>query len=204
MGTTGLFLIGFVLTHLAGNFLLFAGEEAFNFYAYKLTSTPLIYVAEALLIAGFLAHIMLAVTLVIQNKSARPNRYYVKTRTGRGTTIASATMPYTGLVLLIFIIIHLMNFKYGAVYMTTYDGVEMRDVYRVVIEYFAKPEYVAWYVFAMICLGVHTSHGFHSAFQSIGFNHPKYNGLIYKASYAYGLFVAIGFSVLAIWSHFQN
>jgi succinate dehydrogenase / fumarate reductase cytochrome b subunit len=204
MGLTGLFLCGFALSHLAGNFLLFAGPEAFNFYAHKLTSNPLIYVAEALLLGGFLVHIMLAMTLTIQNKQARPKGYYVKVKTGRGTTFASSTMPYTGMILLVFVILHLINFKYGAYYTATYEGEEIRDLYRVVIEYFANPTYTAWYVFAMICLGVHTSHGFQSAFQSLGFNHPKYTPTIDKLSMLYGLVVAVGFSALAVWSHFQN
>lgn len=204
MALTGFGLIGFTLTHLLGNFLILVGPDAFNFYAYKLTSNPLIYVAEAGLAGMFLGHILLAIVLKLQNSAARPVAYFTKVKTGRGETFASSTMPYTGIVLLVFLIIHLLNFKFGTQYETTVDGVAMRDLYRTVVEYFANPLYVTWYVFAMLCLGLHTSHGFASMFQSWGINHPKYNNIIKTSSLGYGLFVAVGFSTCAIFCHFQN
>lgn len=204
MAVTGLGLLGFTATHLLGNFLLFLGPEAFNTYGHTLTSNQLIYVAEAGLIGMFLLHILLAVVTRVENSGARPERYYVKTRTGRGETISSKTMPITGAIIGLFIVIHLLNFKFGAHYTVTYDGVEMRDLYKVVVLYFANPLYVAWYVFAMIALGLHTSHGLQSSFQSIGANHPKYTPIVKGLSSAYGLVVALGFSGLAIFCHFQN
>lgn len=204
MALTGFGLIGFTLTHLMGNFLILVGPDAFNFYAYKLTSNPLIYVAEAALAGMFIGHILLAVLLKLQNSSARDRSYFTKVKTGRGETFASSTMPYTGTVLLVFLIIHLLNFKFGSQYQVTVDGIQMRDLYRTVVEYFANPLYVSWYVFAMLCLGLHTSHGFHSMFQSWGINHPKYTPTIKTLAQAYGLFVAVGFSGLAIFCHFQN
>jgi succinate dehydrogenase / fumarate reductase cytochrome b subunit len=204
MAITGFGLIGFTLSHLAGNFLLFLGADAFNQYAHALTSNPLIYVAEAGLIGMFLLHITLAVILKTENSQARPVKYYNKTRTGRGETFASMTMPYTGAILLVFLILHLLNFKFGTQYQTVVGGVEMRDLYKTVVEYFANPLYVLWYCFAMISLGLHTSHGFQSVFQTWGFNHKKYTPSVQGISLLYGLFVAIGFSSLAIFCHFQN
>lgn len=201
---TGFGLLGFTLTHMAGNFLLFAGADAFNKYAYTLTSNPLIYVAEAGLIGMFLLHITLAIVLKTQNSSARPVKYYNKTRTGRGETIASATMPVTGVIVLVFVIIHLMNFKFGTEYTTTVDGVAMRDLYRVVVEYFANPLYVVWYCFAVCALGLHTSHGFQSVFQTFGFYQQPYTEKLQMGSILYGVAVAIGFSSFAIFCHFQN
>lgn len=204
MALTGLGLIGFTATHFAGNLLIFFGGDAFNLYAYKLTSNPLIYVAEAGLAGLFFGHIALAVLLRIENRLARPQQYYMKVRTGRGETFASATMPYTGAVLLLFVIFHLLNFKFGTNYPITVDGIEMRDLYRTVIEYFANPLYVAWYVFAMLSFAIHTTHGFQSTFQSIGFNHPKYTPIIQITSVLYGATIGLGFSVMAIYCHFQN
>lgn len=201
---TGFGLLGFTVTHLAGNFFLFIGADAFNKYAYTLTSNPLIYVAEAGLIGMFLLHIILTLVLKTENHSARPVKYYNKTKTGRGETFASSTMPITGVIMLVFIILHLMNFKFGTEYITTVDGVTMRDLYRVVIEYFANPLYVAWYCFAVCTLGLHTSHGVQSVFQTWGFNHKSYTPHLKTAGMLYGLFVAIGFSSLAIFCHFQN
>lgn len=204
MALTGFGLVGFTAAHLLGNLLILVGPDAFNMYAYKLTSNPLIYVAEAGLVGMFMLHLFLAVILKLQNMAARPQGYFVKTKTGRGETFASSTMPYTGLIILVFVVIHLLNFKYGSNYPTTVDGIQMRDIYRTVIEYFADPLYVVWYVFAMLTLGLHTSHGFQSMFQSWGFNHPKYTPIIQTAALAYGLFVGLGFSILAIFCHFQS
>lgn len=116
MGVTGLMLCGFLLTHMAGNFLIFVGPDAFNLYAHKLTSNPLIYVAEAILAGIFLTHIGLAIKLTIENKQARPDSYFVKVKTGRGATFASSTMPLTGLLILVFLVWHIVNLKFGPWY----------------------------------------------------------------------------------------
>lgn len=204
MALTGLGLLGFTATHLLGNLLLLAGPDAFNYYAHTLTSNKLIYFAEAGLVGMFLLHIVLAVLTRIENMAARPVKYYVKTRTGFGETISSMTMPLTGMIMGVFVVIHLMNFKFGSQFLTTVNGVELRDLYKTVVLYFANPGYVAWYVFAMFALGLHTSHGLQSAFQSLGMNHPKYTPVVKGLSCAYGVVVAFGFSALAIFCHFQN
>ena len=204
MGITGLMLCGFLLSHLAGNCLIYVGSDAFNKYAHALITNPLIYVAEVILASIFLTHIGLALKLTIENKAARPQNYYIKQKTGRGATFASSTMPYTGIIILVFLVFHLINFKFGPVYTATVGGIEMRDLYKTVVEYFLSPVNVAWYIFCMIALGIHVSHGFWSAFQSIGFNHPKYNCLIKFASKAFGVLVTIGYSALPIFCHLQG
>jgi len=204
MGVTGLMLCGFLISHLLGNTLIFVGSDAFNKYAHALITNPLIYGAEAILASVFLTHIGLAIKLTIENKAARPQGYYLRQTTGKGATFASSTMPYTGMIILVFLIRHLIDFKFGPVYTTMVHGVEMRDMYRTVIEFFASPLNVAWYVFVMIVLGLHVSHGFWSAFQSIGINHPKYNGLIRFTSKLFAVVVTIGYSSLAIYCHLQG
>jgi len=204
MGVTGLLLCGFLVSHLLGNFLIFVGADAFNLYAYTLTSNPLIYLAEAVLLSIFLVHLFMATKLVIENKKARPVPYYSKQPTGRGATVASSTMPYTGLVILIFLVLHLLHFKFGTYYETTVDGVTMRDLYKTVIEYFKTPLNVAWYVIAMAALAMHVSHGFWSAFQSIGFNHPKYTPCIGTLSKVFAVLVFLGYSALPIFCFLQG
>jgi succinate dehydrogenase / fumarate reductase cytochrome b subunit len=199
VGITGLLLCGFLVSHLLGNFLLFVGPEAFNKYGHALTSNPLIYVAEAGLLALFLGHMGLALKATLENKAARPQKYYMKTKTGRGSTLASSTMPYTGAILLVFIIFHLQGLKFGAVYNVTYDGVVMRDLYRLTFEKFSNLPYVAFYVFSMFAMGIHVSHGFWSAFQSVGFWHNRYTNTLRKTAVGYALFVGIGFSILPIY-----
>jgi succinate dehydrogenase / fumarate reductase cytochrome b subunit len=204
MALTGFALCGFLLMHLLGNLLLLAGPEAFNYYAYQLTSTPLIYVAEAILVVIFLTHLVCAAKLFLQNKQARPVAYAAKKNTGRGTTFASASMPYTGMIILIFLILHLFQFKYGEYYVAMANGIEVRDIYRTVIEYFDKPFNVIWYVVAMIALSIHLTHGVQSMFQSLGLRHPKYTPCIKLGSLAFAIVIPLGFAALSIWCHFQS
>lgn len=204
MAITGLGLCGFLVGHLAGNCLLYVGPEAFNTYAHKLITNPLIYVAEAGLAAMFLVHIGLAIRLTMENKSARPVPYAMKVSSGKGETFASNTMPYTGMIILVFLILHLVQFKYGPYYTATYAGTQMRDLYRLMIEYFSNPINVGWYIFAMIALGIHVSHGFWSAFQSFGINHKKYNCKIRCISKLYAIVITVGFSALPIFCYLQG
>lgn len=204
MGLTGLLLCGFLLGHLAGNFLIFAGPEYFNAYGHALITNPLIYVAEAGLGVLFLSHIAMAAKLIIENNNARPVKYYMKTPTGRGSNFASSTMPYTGFLTLVFLVLHIIQFKYGPYYSIVHEGVEMRDLYRLVVEFYQSPVAVLWYVVCMISLGIHVKHGFWSAFQSIGFSHPKYTPLVRNLSVAFSAFIAIGFASLPLYCFFQG
>jgi len=205
MGITGLLLCGFVLAHLLGNMTLFIGSDAFNKYAHALASNPLIYLAEAGLLAIFLAHIVMAIKLIIENRAARPVPYaYARKHSGRGATFASSTMPISGILTLVFLVVHIMGLKFGPVYPTEVNGVAMRDLYRTTIEYFQDPLHVLFYVIAVVSLGVHVSHGFWSAFQSLGLNHPKYMPKLKCAAWAFGLLVGGGFSALAVFCYFQG
>lgn len=204
MAVTGLLLCGFLLTHLIGNCLIYLGAETFNTYAHALISNKAIYIAEAILASIFLAHIGLAVRLTVENNNARPQNYHAKVNTGLGATFASSTMPYTGILILVFMVLHLIHFKFGPEYYDVYNGVEMRDLYRTVVEYFQSPINVAWYVFAMIGLGIHVSHGFWSAFQSLGFSHPKYTPMLKTVSKLYAIFITVGYSALPIYCFIQG
>lgn len=204
MGVSGLLLCGFLLTHLAGNFLIMVSPDAFNLYGYKLTSNPLILPMELGLASLFLLHLLLGIQLTAENKMARPSNYAMKVASGRGATFASSTMPYTGAVILIFLISHLIHFRFGTVYDTTVGGVEMRDLHRIVMETFSNPLYAAWYVVAHIVLAIHVSHGFASCFQSLGFRHPRYSVVIQKFSLVYSVLVGLGFTVIVAWAYFQG
>lgn len=204
MALTGLALSGFTVSHLLGNFLIFLGPEVFNLYGHKLTTNPAIYIAEAGLTVLFLVHMGMAIRLTIENNAARPQKYYMKIKTGRGASFASSTMVYTGMILFAFIISHLLHFKFGAHYSANYNGVEMRDLHRLVMETFTNPGYVIWYIISMIAIGIHLSHGIQSTFQSFGINHPKYTPLIEKIGTAVAIFVAVGFSSIPIWAFVQG
>jgi succinate dehydrogenase / fumarate reductase cytochrome b subunit len=190
---TGLGLTLFVLLHMLGNCLIFVSPEAYNTYSHKLTSSALIYIAEVGLVVLFFCHLYLAITLTIANRRARPDGYAMGTNGKKGVSFASKTMIYQGSILLVFVILHLITFKYGPHYTVTYDGVEMRDLHRLVLEVFHSPAYVGWYVICLLLLGLHLSHGVSSSVQTLGGNHPHYNKFIKCFGYFYAVVVSLGF-----------
>ncbi len=191
MAITGFSFCGFLAGHLAGNLTIYGGKDAFNSYAAHLHSLgPLITVMEIGLLTFALVHIITGLLLFLGNLKARPVRYRVN-KTAGGRTIGSATMPYTGIVLLAFIIFHLLNFHFVDKTDTT--------IFNIVSGAFANPMYVIIYILAMVVAAVHVSHGFWSAFQTIGANHPKYMPLIRALSVVFAVVVGVGFGFLPIY-----
>lgn len=209
---TGLGLSVFIVIHLLGNITLLTGNaEAFNSYAHFLMSTGvLIYLFEIGMVGFFLFHIITALSVWWDKQTARPQAYAKTAAAGYPSkkTISSQTMIYTGVILLIFTVLHLITFKYGPGiedgYVMVIDGVAIRDLYRLTLEVFSRPGYVIWYVAAMGLLGFHLRHGFWSAFQSLGVNHPRYTPVIYGIALLFALVMAIGFMVLPIIIYFRG
>lgn len=196
MAITGLALIGFLVAHLAGNLLVFVGPEAFNAYSHALISNPLVYVAEAGLLVLFVSHFVSGFSVTRQNRAARPVGYQI-TRRARHTSnksLASTTMIASGLVLLVFVPLHLITFKFGAYYETATTP-PVRDLHRLVLEVFRDPMYVTWYVVAMAVVGFHLWHGFGSAFETVGVG---YRPAIRWAGRALAVVVAGGFAIIPI------
>ncbi len=110
MAVTGLLLFGFLVTHVAGNLLLFVGEEAFNDYAHMLESNPLLPLAEVGLLALFGVHIACAISLTLQNKKARPTPYEEKQWAG-ARSLGSSTMIISGMLVTLFLVVHLYDFR---------------------------------------------------------------------------------------------
>lgn len=194
MGLSGLVMGGFVLGHMAGNLLVFVGPEAFNKYGHAIVSNkPLLYGTEAVLLLAVFIHMICGIWLTRDNKNARPSRYAVESNGDKEVSLASKTMIHSGVIIGVFIVLHLLHFKFGTYYSVAYDGVEMRDLFRNMLEVFSNPVYVAWYVGAVALLGFHLGHGMASCVQSLGFRHPVYSRYIDKGAKAYGLIVALGF-----------
>jgi succinate dehydrogenase / fumarate reductase cytochrome b subunit len=197
---TGLALFLFLVGHLTGNMLLFVGPEAFNAYSHALISNPLIYVVEAGLVAIFLLHVFKAVTNWARNRGARPAGYAEKKWAGHTSrkSVASSTMIYTGVVTFAFVVFHLVTFKYGPWYTTMGKEGEVRDLYRLTVEVFQSPVMVVFYVASMILIFLHLRHGLSSALQSLGVNHPRYNGAITKAGIALAILIGGGFATIPL------
>jgi len=191
MAITGLCFCGFLAGHLAGNLTIYMGKNAFNSYAEHLHSLgPIITLVELGLLFLALVHILTGTTLFYQNFKARPVRYSVNKSAG-GRTIGSATMPYTGFILLIFIVLHLINFHF-------IDKTDT-NIYQIVHSAFANFTYIVIYVFAMIVAAIHISHGLWSSFQTLGVNHVKYMPFIRGLSYIFSIIIVLGFGFLPIY-----
>jgi succinate dehydrogenase / fumarate reductase cytochrome b subunit len=200
MGITGLGLCGFVLIHMLGNLLLFVSAEKFNHYSYTLTSNPLIYFAEVGLLVFFLSHVVVALIVTARNRMANTGRYAVKPPSERDASWAAKTLLLSGLVILVFVVLHLITFKYGPHYLVdpvSGDGVEIRDLYRLVVEVFSQPLYVAWYVFAMILLALHLTHSLSASMQTLGW-FASNSRRLRQISVTFGIVVSAGFILEAL------
>jgi succinate dehydrogenase / fumarate reductase cytochrome b subunit len=205
MGLTGLMLCSFVIVHLIGNLtLLIPDKDPFNKYSHFLTQElgNIIYVVEFLLAAVFLIHFFYAVVITVGNWMARPKRY-AKVTNAKHTSkksIASSTMIYTGLAVITFLVWHLLHFKFGEIIMyTTADGKVIRDLYTLVYQFYGNIVNVILYLVVMVLLGYHLSHGFWSAFQSLGLNGKRFTPFVYGLGTVFAIIMAIGFVFLPVY-----
>lgn len=207
MALTGLFLVAFLVVHLIGNLTLFSpSPDAINLYAHYLHKVELvILILEVGLGVLFLLHATLAIWTWLQNNAARPVSYQVSKNAGHTSkkTLSSQTMIYTGIVIFIFVILHLMNFKYGPGmeqgYVTRIDGHRIWDLHRIVMEFFSSGWNVMWYMLVMLLLGLHLRHGAWSAFQSLGVNNNWFMRFIFQAAVVVAVIIAGGFFLLPLW-----
>lgn len=205
MALTGLFLILFLVVHLIGNLQLLKEDngEAFNVYAAFMTSNPLIVTISYVNYACILIHIIWALLLTTRNRSARGSQGYAVVKNSSPWT--SRNMGILGTFILIFLVIHLRGFWYemhwGGIPTATYDGVEVKNLFATVDNAYANPWYVGVYVFSMLILAFHLWHGFASAFQTLGFNHLKYNYLIAFVGKAFAIIVPALFALIPIWMY---
>ena len=165
---TGLGLSAFVLLHMLGNVLIFVGPEAYNMYSHQLVNNPLIIPMELGLAALFITHLALALKLSFQNAKARGTPYATAAKGDKATSLIAKTLWHQGVVLLVFVVYHLITFKFGPHYEVAYEGLMVRDLHRLVVEVFQSPLYVMGYVLALVVLAFHLSHGVASALQSLG------------------------------------
>jgi succinate dehydrogenase / fumarate reductase cytochrome b subunit len=199
---TGLALVGFLILHLAGNLLILLGPDKFNSYSHALISNPLVIPAELGLVALLLLHVFKAVQHVVKGRTARPQAYSKQVWAGGPSrkSLGSATMVFSGLILLAFLVVHLATMKYGPYYSSV--GTDARDLYRLVVEVFQSPAAVVFYVVAMVVTGLHLRHGISSAFQSLGLMTPGWTPTILTGGLWLAVILAAGFALLPVWVYF--
>ncbi|MBL0731435.1 MAG: succinate dehydrogenase cytochrome b subunit [Desulfosarcina sp.] len=194
MAVTGLSFCCFLTVHLIGNLTLYGGQDLFNAYVEHLHSLgPVITLFEWGLLLLAIIHILTGSILFFQNLKARPVRYKVNKNAG-GRTLGSATMPYTGFILLLFIIFHLFDFHFV-------DHTD-QTVYQIVSNSLSQIGLATVYLVAVIIAAVHISHGFWSLFQTLGANHPKYMSTIKNIGILFSLIIGIGFGFIPIFIAF--
>lgn len=210
MSATGLFLCLFLVGHLAGNLQLFMtspeGKLQFNAYAKFMTSNPLVKLLSYLTYISILFHAVDGLMLTIQNRKARPVGYS-KSNPGANSVWASRNMGLLGTVILVFISTHMVNF-WAKMHFTELpmDAAGNKDLYTIVYDFFKDDQlgmvWVAIYTVSMFALGFHLSHGFKSAFQSVGINHPKWSKTIHKMGMGFAIVVPGTFAIIPIYIAF--
>jgi succinate dehydrogenase / fumarate reductase cytochrome b subunit len=199
MAVTGFALFGFVVAHMLGNLQVYLGPAALNAYAESLRHYPaLLWAARIGLLVAAALHVWAAYSLTMMNRAARPRGYREKEY--RESTYASRTMRWSGVLLLLFVVYHLMHMTWGNAHPDFIAG----DVHHNFIVGFQQVLVTAFYVLAMLALGLHMYHGVWSFLQTLGLSHPRYNPLRHSFATLVTAVVVIGnismpLAVLAGW-----
>lgn len=214
MALSGLFLILFLLIHLIGNLQLLQndGGVAFNTYAAFMGHNPLIQTISIGNFAFIVLHTLVGTALWLKNKEARGSQGYavVKTRATQTNPALAKYMWFFGIIMFIFIIIHLAQFwfkmKTGSaeVQLVPIEGEQVKDLYSLVAATFTNLGFVTFYVVCMVVIAFHLWHGFQSAFQTFGWNHPKYTPIIQFLGKAYSVLIPLGYAVIPIVFYLRN
>ncbi len=200
MALTGLGLCLFLLIHMAGNLLILSGPSAYNKYAYSLHEFPLFILLEMGLALFFAGHILLSFLLLMKNKKARGSEDYkiFHSSGGKASPWRHRFLWFQAGGLFIFLILHLLSFKFGPYYETQLEGQVVRDIYRLVVENFKKPIYPIGYSLVLLILFVHLLRGFSASFKSLGLSRPIYVFFVEKLAWLLALVVTFGF-LAPIW-----
>ena len=205
-GISGVGLMGFLVLHLAGNLNLLFGKDAFNGYTHKLEGLgELLVVAELGLLAVFLVHVSSAVSVWMNNRRARAIQNSVVRSKGAPSrqTLSSRSMIVSGAVLFIFIVLHVLQFRFGPSvhegYVARLGNEQVRDLDRLVVETFKQVPFVIAYMAVMVVLGLHLRHGFWSAFQSLGALNPRLRTLAFSGGAFVAVLLALGFFILPLY-----
>lgn len=187
VAVTGLVMFLFLIGHLLGNLQIFLGPEALNGYAAKLRTVPeFLWVARAGLVVAVVAHIWASISLASRNTDARPTPYKHK-RHNQVTSYAARTMVWSGPIIGLYLVYHLLHLTLG--FGSGYEH-DHQNVYNNVVYSFQQPLIAGFYMLANLLMATHLFHGAWSWLQSLGANHPRYNGL--RRTFAFALAIFIG------------
>lgn len=195
MGVTGIIGVAFVIVHAAGNLLAFRGPEAINAYSHFLKSTgELLWIMRITLIVAVILHIIAAAQLTLRSRAARPVGY--AKRDPQVSTIASRSMRIGGVLLLIFIPLHILHFTTGTIRPAGYF--DAANVYGNIVASFQVWWVTAFYLVVMLFLGLHLFHGAWSSAKSLGVAPPSPTPLRRKVALAISILVWTAFTLVPL------
>ena len=200
MGLTGLVLLCFVAGHMLGNLQIFSGPSELNAYGQLLHSIPeLLWVVRVMLISCVIIHISAGLGLWVHNKRARPIGY--ATRTTVGSTWASRSMALSGIIVLVFLTLHILHFTVCTIdpnYLGYKDDEGRHDIFRMLVEAFSNPWFAWFYVIGVGLLCLHLSHGISSLFRSLGWVNTPYRPWQIALAYGCSVLLFVGFSAVPL------
>jgi succinate dehydrogenase / fumarate reductase cytochrome b subunit len=191
-------LCGFLVAHLAGNMLFYVpdGYASYNDYAHAIHANPLLPVAEIVLYALFIAHIVYTIRIVLANRAARPQGYAVKrSKRGKSALTPHNVMHVSGLIVLAFLVLHLLDLRFDVRFPAEAYATPAARALAVL----ADPLSATLYTIGSLLLGYHLWHGFRSGFQTIGANHPRVNNAIKLLGIVFAITIALGFASFPVW-----
>lgn len=204
---TGIGLIIFIIVHLAGNLTLFGSPGAFNRYTLQLESLGwLLYSLEFFLALTFILHAAVGISIWRKRRRARPVHYNkFQSRGGPShMTWYSRSMIFSGIILLIFLVIHLNDFKFADTEMIMIEGEQARDLKSVVVETFTNPWHAFGYSFVMALLGAHLAHGIWSSFTSLSLKRTPFSDKLYTTGVILAILLALGFMFIPLYIYFTG
>jgi len=189
MAASGVILVGFVVAHMVGNLQIYLGAEVLNHYSvflHELVHGAGLWIARAVLLTAVGLHIWAATSLTLADRAARPVGY--REWQASESTYASRTMRWSGVILFFFVGYHLLDLTLGPVNPSFEPG----NVYHNVVASFRVVPVAAFYIVAMLLLGMHLHHGVWSMLRTLGLSHPRYDRLAHTIAAAVAAVVVIG------------
>lgn len=201
MALSAMFLLVFLVMHLSLNMVSVFSEEAFNEGSHFMESNPLVQkIMQPILMFAVIFHFVMGFVLEAKNKKARPIAYAVSGASANSTWM-SRNMMISGGLILIYLLIHLVDFWVPTISKNYLGGESNGTAYEHLRHQFGALWRVVLYLVSFVLLGLHLSHGFQSSFQSIGARHPKYTSCIQSFGKWYAILVPVGFAIVAIFHY---
>jgi len=194
MAVTGVIMFGYLVGHVTGNWLVFAGREKINAYsAFLHHAHLLLWGTRVLLLASVILHVWATARFLALRSEARPVAYGFKA--SHGSTFAARTMYWSGPVVLLFIIYHILHLTTGTVHPSFHVNAETHqvDVYQNLVDGFKAPLASGIYIVGMLAIGLHLSHGLWSMLQTVGVNRPNWECTLRSLAVVLGMGICAGF-----------